>query len=129
MEVLGEDSKLRQGRIQVNKQYFITQIITLGNWDSVMLGNSRRQYRLDFRDIPSEDWGSRSVYSPITSVIAKCFPRKHEPPGIPCLHSTQVKTIQKPSGNESRFLVVGHFWCVLSCCVTRRYAQSSDGVH
>lgn len=31
MEVLGEDSKLRQGRIQVNKQYFITQIITLGN--------------------------------------------------------------------------------------------------
>lgn len=31
MEVLGEDTKVRQGRIQVNKQYFIMQIITLGN--------------------------------------------------------------------------------------------------
>ena len=127
MEVLGEDSKVRQGRIQVNK-HILSCRLSLWATETVTLGNSRRQCRLDFRDIPSEDWGSRSVYSPIPSVIAEYFPKKHEPPGIPCLHSTQVRTIQKPSGSESRFLVVGHFWCVLGCVVTRRYAQSSDGV-
>ena len=54
MEVLGEDSKVRQGRIQVNK-HILSCRLSLWATETVTLGNSRRQCRLDFRDIPSED--------------------------------------------------------------------------